>query len=248
MMNNWQQILREGAAALGLTLSPTEEDLFARYLALLLERNAQFNLTAISEPDDVALKHFVDSLTVETLWQPQPGDRVIDIGTGAGFPGIPMAIRYPGVTVVLNDSIRKKVDFSHEAISVLGLHNASAVWARAETLGRDKAYRGQYNAVFARAVAHLAALCEYALPLLKLHGVLIAMKGPSGAQEVVESQPVLELLGGRVTTVKEFSLGTAGERSLIVITKVAPTPQLFPREPGAARKKPLYLDSKPGTP
>lgn len=247
-MNNWLTILQEGAASLGLTLSTEHEDLFARYLALLLERNAQFNLTAITEPDEVALKHFVDSLTVETLWHPQPGDRVIDIGTGAGFPGIPLAIRHPDVAVVLNDSIRKKVDFLHEAISVLGLQNASAVWARAETLGRDKGYRGQFNAVVARAVAHLGALCEYALPLLKLHGVFIAMKGPSGTQEIAESQRVLEMLGGHVTTVDTFSLGAAGERSLIVVTKVAATPQQFPREPGSARKKPLYLDSKRGTP
>lgn len=236
-------MLRNAAADLGLSLSPRDEELFAQYLALLLERNQHVNLTAITDPAEVAIKHFLDSLTVELVWQPRAGDRMIDIGTGAGFPGIPLAIRHPDITVVVNDSVRKKVDFLRETADALGLANVQAVWARAEELGRDSEYRGTFNMAVARAVAHLGALVEYALPLLKVHGLLIAMKGPSGVREVAESAQALEALGGKVRDVHKLTLPDAGERQLILIEKIRATPKQYPRDPGMAKKKPLFLDS-----
>lgn len=248
MMTNWTTALHTGAAQLNITISAQEEALFTRYLELLLERNRVMNLTAITDPVDVARKHFIDSLAVEQIWHPAPGNRAIDIGTGAGFPGIPLSIRHPDVTFVLNDSVRKKVDFLQDVINTLTLKNASALWSRAETLGRDPQHRGKYHTTFARAVAHLGALAEYSLPLLVPGGVLIAMKGPGGEQEIRDSEQALSLIGGKVTKVKSFELPDVGERVLIVIKKIRTTPDSFPRDPGAARKKPLYIDSRRGTP
>jgi len=245
-MDDWQSVLHAGAADLGLTVSAAQETLFTRYLALLLERNARVNLTAITDPVEVAAKHFVDALTVETIWHPQPGDRVIDIGTGGGIPGIPLAIRHPEVAFTLNDSTRKKVVFLDEVASALPLPNVYPLWARAEELGRKPEDRGRFNAVFARAVAHLGLLIEYALPLLKTGGMLIAMKGPAGEEEVAQSAPALQALNGEVSELRRLTVAGAGERLLIVIRAVAPAPEKYPRDAGVMKKRPLYLD-RPGT-
>ncbi len=239
-MTNWLIALRDGAASLGLTVTAEQESLFARFHALLLERNEQINLTAIIDPVEVAVKHFVDSLTVELVWTPRDGDRALDIGTGAGFPGVPLAIRHPATDFILNDSIRKKTDFLQEATELLGLHNAHPVWARAEVLGREPDYRARQQAVLVRAVAHLGTLVEYALPLLAMGGILVAMKGPSGVKEAEESRRVLAEIGGEITEIRRLTLAGAGERQLVVVRKTRSTPETFPREPGLAKKHPLY--------
>jgi 16S rRNA (guanine527-N7)-methyltransferase len=248
MMNNWQQKLLSGAADLGLALTDRELERFTRYLDLMLERNLHINLTAITDPLEVATKHFVDSLAIETVWHPQPGEQVIDIGTGAGLPGIPLAIRHPEVSVVLNDSVRKKVTFLEDVIVALGLDNTRAIWARAEEVGRDDGQRGKYDIVTVRAVAHLGTLIEYSLPLLKVNGQLIAMKGPTGAAEIAEAAPALIEVGGEVVGTHRLHIDGAGDRLFIRVQKTRATPKQFPREPGGAKKKPLYLDSRRGTP
>jgi 16S rRNA (guanine527-N7)-methyltransferase len=235
--------LREGAMSYGLTVTPEQEARFARLLALLLERNQQVNLTAITEPDEVVRKHFLDSLTVETVWTPAPGERAVDIGTGAGFPGLPLSIRHPELAVVLNDSVRKKVAFLEEAIAALELPNATAVWARAEEIGQRAAYRGRFDIALVRAVAHLGALIEYALPLLREGGRLIAMKGPNSLPEIADSAQVLRLMGGEVVDTRRLTLPAGDERVLIVVRKIRPTPSKFPRDPGTAKKHPLFLDT-----
>ncbi|OPZ86401.1 MAG: Ribosomal RNA small subunit methyltransferase G [bacterium ADurb.Bin429] len=189
------------------------------------------------------IKHFLDSLTVELAWTPAPGERAVDIGAGAGFPGLPLAIRHPEVRVTLNDSVRKKVTFIEEAIAALGLDNAEAAWARAEELGQRPAFRGQFDIALARAVAHLGALVEYALPLLREGGRLIAMKGPNSLPEISDSARALALLGGEVAETQRLALPTGDERVLIIVRKVRPTPAKFPRDPGAAKKHPLFLDT-----
>ncbi len=243
MMDNWRTAFREGVETLALTVTAEQEDLFARFLALLLDYNQRVNLTGITDPAEVAVKHFVDSLTVHTVWHPHAGDRALDLGTGAGFPGIPLAIMHPDITMVLNDSVRKKVDFLRHAVAALQLAHARPVWARAEELACRPEYREQFNAVFVRAVAHLAVLIEYALPLLKVGGVLICMKGPGGVREVDESQRALGLVGGVVNEVYPLMVPGAGERVLISVRKSRRTPREFPRPAGTAKKTPLFLDS-----
>lgn len=240
MMADWQTALRDGAQEFGLTLTAAQEEKFARLLELLLERNKVMNLTAITDPVEVAIKHFLDSLTVETVWVPYPGERAIDIGTGAGFPGLPLAIRYPETKFVLNDSVGKKVRFIEEVINDLALTNASTMLGRAERLGREQGTRELFDVVLARAVAHLGALLEYALPLLRVDGWLIAMKGPSGRQEVAESRRAFAALSGTVEQLTELTLPGGGERQLIVIRKTHPTAAAYPREPGMAKKRPLF--------
>jgi 16S rRNA (guanine527-N7)-methyltransferase len=242
-MNIDTTALHEGAAQLGLTITPEQEAQFAHLLGLLLARNQQVNLTAITTPDAVLEKHFLDSLTVECVWTPAAGERVVDIGTGAGFPGLPLAIRHPRIAVSLNDSVRKKIDFLLDAIAALGLPNATAVWARAEELGQRAAYRGTFDIALARAVAHLGALAEYALPLLREGGRLIAMKGPNGEPEIAESAQALHVLGGTVVDTRRLALPGGDERLLIVVEKRRPTPVKYPRDPGAAKKHPLFIDT-----
>ncbi len=236
----WLPLLRDGAAGLGLTLTPEQEALFARFLVLLLERNEVVNLTAITDPAEVAVKHFVDSLTVETVWKPHAGDQTVDIGTGAGLPGVVVAIMHPEISIALNDSMRKKTDFLQEVITALPLPRAKAMWARAEEMGHSQQHRGRYNTVFARAVAHLGTLVEYAMPLLKTGGTLIAMKGPGGAAEVAESARALYLLGGAVKQTRTLTLAGAGERTLIVVRKVKNTPKDYPRPAVQMKMNPLH--------
>ncbi len=247
-MGGWQEMLRSGAAALGLTITAEQEAAFGRYLALLVERSRQFNLTAITGPEEIAAKHFVDSLTVETVWRPQPRQRALDLGTGAGLPGVPLAIRYPETSFILNDSTRKKVTFLEEVAAAVPLPNIHPLWARAEALGHQSEHRGQYHAVLARAVAHLGLLIEYALPLLAGGGVLIAMKGPSGLEEIEASRKALQALSGKVTAVQPLAVAGAGDRLLIVIRAERLAPPQYPRDAAAMKKRPLFLDSSPPAP
>lgn len=242
MMNEFSTILLEAAESLGIVVSADEMARFVQYQQLVLEANVQMNLTAITDPREMAIKHFIDSLSVELLWQPKVGERVLDIGTGAGFPGLPLAIRHPKIDMMLNDSARKKVDFLQQVITSLELANCTARWNRAEEIGRMANMRGKFDVVLVRAVAHLAVLLEYAMPLLKVGGFLLAMKGPSGEREVTESTEAMRLLGAKVTKSRVLQLPGAGERQLIMLRKMRETPVEFPRNSGQARKKPLYLD------
>jgi len=238
-MTAWLSALRDGARQFNITLTSTQEDRFADLLALLLARNQEINLTSITDPVEIARKHFVDSLSVETVWQPGKNERGIDIGTGAGFPGLPVAIRYPQLPLILNDSARKKVDYLRDAVMKLELRTVQPVWARAEELGHRQEYRSQFTVAFVRAVAHLALLIEYALPLLRVGGRLIAMKGPSNEHEIAESAVALEKLGGIIEETRMFELPEIGSRMLIVIRAQRKSPTQFPRDPGVAKKRRL---------
>lgn len=232
--------LREGAAIWGLELDSNQLSLFSSFLNCLTRGAARLNLTAIREPREVVFKHFLDSLTGVLVVEPAAGHRVIDIGSGAGFPGLPLKIARPELELTLLEASRKKVAFLRNVVAELGLSDVHVLPARAEEAGRDPAHRGRYDYALARAVAEIRVLVEYSLPLLRPQGLFVAYKGPGAVDELERAGPALATLGGIVRDVLEFKLpGEESRRSLIVIEKTAPTPDRYPRRPGMAAKRPV---------
>lgn len=220
----------------GVVLMGEQLQKFVQFGRLLLEGNQRVNLTRITEPREVIIKHFLDSLVVLPYLS---GSKVCDVGTGAGLPGIPLAIAKPELELTLVDSLGKRVDFLKHAAVELGL-SLEAVHARAEDFGRNPHFREAYDAVVSRAVAALPVLAEYALPLLKKGGVFFAYKGSQASVEVEAAQRALDLLGGRLEQVMEFSLGSSAEhRSVVIIRKIKGTPSNYPRKAGLPERKPL---------
>lgn len=214
-------------------LTPAQLDQFARYYALLLDWNSRMNLTAITEKEAVAEKHFCDSLAALPLLP--PGARVVDVGTGAGFPGIPLLIARNDIRLTLLDGLNKRVTFLQEVCRALGLE-ADCVHMRAEDAGQAPAYRGQFDVAVTRAVAALPVLIELTLPLVKMGGVSVAYKGDAEA-ELAQSKSALHLLHGKAE-VRQVE-AAYGKRTLVVIEKIAPTPKAYPRRAGTPEKKPL---------
>ena len=214
-----------------------EGKLFDIYLKELLEWNQKFNLTSITNPEEIRLKHFKDSLSLlQTI--KLTNQSVIDIGTGAGFPGIPLKIVCPEIKLTLLEATQKKVEFLKHMVSVLGLKNVEIIWGRAEELVKDR--REVFDLALSRAVAKLNVLCEYSLPFVKVGGMFIAYKDKDVEEELEEVKSAIETLGGRIKETKKVKLPDSGIiRSLVVIEKVSPTPVKFPRRAGMAKKKPL---------
>jgi 16S rRNA (guanine527-N7)-methyltransferase len=225
---------------LGLQLSSKQVELFELFEKELLEWNEKFNLTAIRKPEEIRSKHFLDSLTVlQGFKEPKPM-RMIDIGTGAGFPGIPLKIAYPHLRLTLVESVGKKADFCRHMVDVLHLEKVDVLQARAEDLGQTASQREVYDLAVARAVAAMPVLAEYLLPLVKVGGRVIAQKGESAPAEVHAAEHAIKVLGGRVQQLKPIILpGVADERFLVLIDKVATTPSIYPRRAGLAAKRPL---------
>lgn len=221
-----------------LSLSDTQAEQLDLYMELLLEWNQKMNLTGITEPEEVYVKHFIDSLSVlQKDWIPEEA-KVIDVGSGAGFPGLPLAIVRPDLTVVYADSLQKRLRFINEVIEKLNIKQNILVHGRAEDLGRDKAHREQYDLAVARAVAPMAILAEYTLPFVKPGGSLIAWKGPKASEEIREAEAAIRKLGGKTNEV--FSLTVQDmERVLVRVDKIKPTPARYPRKPRAIKDKPL---------
>jgi 16S rRNA (guanine527-N7)-methyltransferase len=227
-------------ALLGISLSGEQLHAFRTYEDLLLEWNRRINLTAITGREDVRVKHFLDSLSCRKVLTPQPGIRIIDIGTGAGFPGVPLKILYPDIRLTLVDSVGKKTDFCRRLVDRLGLENVTVIHARAEEVGRDPEHRGAYQWALARAVADLSVLAEYLLPLVTVGGRILAQKGAGGPAEVRSASKALNILGGAVEHVEPVDVpGIAETRHLIVIRKSAATPEQYPRRTGVPSKRPL---------
>ena len=225
---------------LGLTLSPEQEAAFDVYTHELADWNAHTNLTAITAPDDVRVRHFLDSLTVLAAVPLAAGAHVIDVGTGAGFPGLPLAIVRPDLRVTLIEATGKKLAFCQHVAEQLNLRSVAFVHARAEEAGHMPDLREQGDLVVARAVARLPALLEYLLPLTRVGGLAVAMKGHTAADEAKDSTRALKLLGGKLREVREFALpGLDEPHALVLVNKVAPTPKGFPRRPGQPVQKPL---------
>ena len=211
---------------------------FEKYMNLLLEWNEKINLTAITQPEEVKLKHFVDSLTV--LKYINDDDKVIDIGTGAGFPGIPLKIMKENTKITLLDSLNKRINFLNIVIETLNLRNIQAIHGRAEEIARNKLYREKYDVAVSRAVANLSTLTEYMLPFVKVGGKCICMKGANVNEELERAQNAIKELGGEIERVDNFYLSdNDNERNIIVIKKVKETNSKYPRKAGTPSKEPL---------
>ena len=233
--------LAEAAQSLlNVTLSSEQEAAFDVYARELAEWNAHTNLTAITALDDVRVRHFLDSLTLLAAAPLPPGAHVIDVGTGAGFPGLPLAIARPDLRITLVEATGKKLAFCQHVAELLQLKGVSFVHARAEEAGHMPGLRESGDLVAARAVARLPALLEYLLPLARVGGLAVAMKGQTAAAEAKDSARALKLLGGKLRGVREFALpGLEEPHYLVVVEKTAPTPAGFPRRPGQPVQKPL---------
>jgi 16S rRNA (guanine527-N7)-methyltransferase len=230
----------QAAELLSITLTPEQEAQFTRYAELLAAWNAHTNLTAITEPQAVQVRHFLDSLTIAQAVPMTPGLRVIDVGTGAGFPGLPLLIAFPHIHVTLLEATGKKLNFLNHVMEQIGLKGAQTVHARAEEAGQMPEHRAAYDLVLARAVARLPVLVEYLLPLAKVGGQAIAMKGSTAAEESRDAARAIDLLGGRFNRIDSFTLPGVDEvHNLVIIDKVANTPRNYPRKPGTPSRQPL---------
>ena len=223
---------------ISITLSEKQLEQFRIYYEMLVEKNKVMNLTGITEWDEVLEKHFLDSISLIRAIDLSQELTVMDMGTGAGFPGLPLKIAFPNLKVTLADSLSKRVNFLQEVIDELGLENIEAIHGRAEDLARDKAYREQYDLSVSRAVANLSTLSEYCIPFVKIGGQFISYKSGECDEEVAASKSAVFLLGGKIKDVVKFELGESG-RSFIVIDKVAGTSKEYPRKAGTPSKKPL---------
>jgi 16S rRNA (guanine527-N7)-methyltransferase len=225
---------------LGVRMSAAQLDLLARYEQELLDWNTRFNLTAIRSPQEMRIKHFLDSLTCLLALRETPPERLVDVGTGAGFPGIPLKVIYPKMQLTLVESVGKKAEFCRHVVRTLGLSGVEVVQDRAEVLGQSPAHREKYDWAVARAVAILPVLAEYLLPLVRVGGGMLAMKGESGPAEAHAAEHALRLLGGHLRQLVPVTLpGVVEERYLVVVDKIAATPGSYPRRVGQPTKKPL---------
>ena len=205
---------------------------------LLIEWNKKVNLTAITEPDEIILKHFVDSLTISKYIS--DGTKVVDVGTGAGFPGIPLKIVRQDVDITLLDSLQKRINFLDEVINELDLEKITTIHSRVEDFGKDKKYREKFDIATSRAVANLSTLSEYLLPLVKVGGKVISMKGSLIQEELENSKNAIKILGGQIEKVDEFDLPNSDiSRNIVLIDKIKNTPNRYPRKAGEPSKKPL---------
>ena len=230
--------LKEISKEINIDLNEEQLEKFKRYMDLLLEWNEKVNLTAITEEDEVILKHFVDSMTV--LKSIEDGASIVDVGTGAGFPGIPVSIAKDDVNVILVDSLNKRINFLQEVISEINLTNIKAIHSRAEDFGQNKEHREKYDISVSRAVANLSVLVEYLLPLVKVGGKCICMKCSEVEEEITNAKFAIKELGGKIESVDEFCLpGTEIKRNIIVIRKEKETPKKYPRKSGTPSKQPL---------
>lgn len=225
---------------IGITLNERQKQQFDKYYEMLVEWNKVMNLTGITEYDEVNLKHFTDSLTIARTQEMQKVQSVIDIGTGAGFPGIPLKIAFPHLKVVLLDSLNKRIKFLDAVIEELGLENISIIHGRAEDFAKKKEYREQFDLCVSRAVANLSTLSEYCLPFVAVNGSFVSYKSGDSEEEIHQAKHAISLLGGKVKNVDKFQLpGTDMGRALVEIKKTKQTPGKYPRKAGLPAKEPL---------
>ena len=236
----FKEELAKAAAEYGISLSDTQMEQYNRYFELLVEWNEKINLTAITEPKEVAIKHMIDSITAYDDNLFKDGTTVIDVGTGAGFPGLPLKIFCPEIKLTLMDSLNKRIKFLQTVVEELGLKDVECVHARAEEGARNKKYRESFDIAVSRAVARLPILCEYCLPFVKKGGHFIALKGMQYHDEAEEAAKAIKVMGGSHTDIRPVKLPELDDkRAVITITKTMPTPKAYPRKAGTPTKNPI---------
>jgi len=223
-------MLKSGCLDLWLELTDEQLRTFDEFADLLCDRNTQLNLTRITEPQAIVTNHYLDSLTCLTAVRLQEGASVVDVGTGAGFPGIPIKVVRPDLRVTFMDSTVKKLDFIKEAVDRLGIDGVDFAHARAEDAGHKREHREKYDAAFARALADMSVLAEFCLPLVRVGGQVIAQNGKGVEEELAAARPIIGELGGAVEKLSRVNLPHTGiARTIVVLTKTKPCPQVFPR-------------------
>lgn len=237
-MEDIREWLVSSARDAGIEISGEQTASFQQYMTILLNWNEKINLTAIKQPKEIACKHFLDSILILKYLDIPAGAKLIDVGTGAGFPGVPLKMMRPEIQLTLLDGLNKRLVFLKDLAEQLNF-SAEFVHARAEEAGRQAAFRGKFDFATARAVAPLNLLCEYCLPFLKIGGVFVAMKGPKPEEEVADAQNAISLLGCTLDGIKEFDLPNGDSRSLVLIRRTKALPGLYPRHGSKIAKSPL---------
>lgn len=235
--------LKEALKSLKLDLTQSQYEQFDKYFELLIEKNKVMNLTTITEYKDVVIKHFVDSLSITRIANFESDLNIIDVGTGAGFPGIPLKIVYPQINVVLLDSLNKRINFLDNVIDELDLNSNGSIktiHGRAEDYGQDNIYREEFDLCLSRAVGNLSILSEYCLPFVKEKGSFISYKSGNVDDEILQAKKAITILGGEISKIDDFQLPfTDMNRKLVKIDKIKKTPKKYPRDPGTPKKNPI---------
>lgn len=234
----FEEEMSKKSKILGVRFSVEQIEQFYKYMNLLIEWNEKMNLTAITEPKEIILKHFIDSITI--LKYIDDNSKLVDVGTGAGFPGVPLSIMNPTLKITLVDSLNKRLIFLQEVVKELNLKNIEIVHARAEEFGQNKNCREKFDIATSRAVANLATLSEYLVPLVKIDGKIISMKASNAKEEINDAKKAIEVLGGKIEKIEEFDLPESDiGRTIIVIDKNKCTPAKYPRKAGTPAKEPI---------
>ena len=243
-MRNYLNVFYDGLDKLKINISDRQIEQFISFYNILTERNKVMNLTAITEPVEIIEKHFLDSLSLVKAVDLSGDIKIIDVGTGAGFPGIPIIISYPQLHITLLDSLNKRIGFINDVIKLLNLKNVETIHGRSEELGKNIKYREQYDLCVSRAVANLSVLSEYCIPFVKKGGKFISYKSGNSAEEIENSKNAVDKLGGKLSDIVEFFMNDSINndkvyRNLVVIDKIKETSGKYPRKAGIPSKEPL---------